>query len=595
MYESDYPEDQKPQDNNPYNNPYVHNSVYTPPVAQRTAQSASYPVTQTPASAIPVMQKPPAPAKPSGYWIFNRFQRIFAVVSLLMAYLLKSCVFTLGGVGVFALVFFETSLVCSLIYLLKIGSKLRASNIIWFSLLAIYPVSFIIIDNPAVKALGALILIVAIMLFIYTTASGIKCFRETFLYDYVSTVFVAPFKYFPTLPVALFKPSQDSKGKRVLRYVLIGLLIAIPLTAILLGILMASDEAFRSFIGENLLRDILETVKDIFLAIPFAFLIFSFFTFAYRDRNRIAMMKAQPITKLSKGNSIIFITLYIPVIILYLVFFFSQFAYFTDVFKNILPQELTYSEYAVHGFFEMCLVVAINLALVILTLALCKKNERGSVPLILKLEMTLFSLFSLVFATIAVAKMVMYTNAYGLTHRRVYALWIIATLVLMVLISALKTLCPRLSFFKASIVALTVIIFSVSFTNVDAIIAKYNVKWYKEGKIGWMGEEALYELDKSSVPYLVELLDDKNMETDSIYSGYQFYYYDDEYRYWADDDFADSYYDDYLFESRQAVGDQVEEYFSYLRSYSYDCDGFNISAYRAEKLFEEYGIEAYQE
>lgn len=588
MYDNDHPEAACSQDKTTHNNPYVQNAQYTPPAARQTAQPTAYRNPQPPVAGTPVMQRPPAPpAKPSEYWIFNRFQRIFAVISLLLAYLMKSCVFTTGGVGMFALVFFEISLVCSVIYLLKIGSKLRASNIIWLSLLAIYPISFIIIDNPAVKSLGALMLIAAIMLFIYTTASGIKCFRETFLYDYVSTVFVAPFKYFPTLPVALFRPSKDSKGKKVLRYVLIGLLIAIPLTAVLLVILMVSDEVFRNFIGEKFLYDLLEIVKDMFFAVPFAFLIFSFFMFAYRDRHRIALRKAEPITKRSKGNSIIFITLYIPVIVLYLVFFFSQFAYFTDAFKNILPDKLTYSEYAVHGFFEMCLVVAINLSLIIATLALCKKNERGSVPVILKLEMTLFSLFSLVFGAIAIAKMVMYTNAYGLTHRRVYALWIIAALILMVLISALKTLFAKLSFFKASIAALAVIIFSVSFTNVDAIIAKYNVKWYKEGKISWMGEEALYELDKSSVPYLVELIDDKNTQSNDIESGYQYYYYGDDY--WYEDD------DEFYYSAQQTVGSQVREYFSYLRSYDYDCDGFNLSAYRAEKIFEENGIKAHQE
>ncbi|MGN0452876.1 MAG: DUF4153 domain-containing protein, partial [Ruminococcus sp.] len=464
-----------------------------------------------------------------------------------------------------------------LIFALCEGAKLKAGNVISLIALAAYPVSFILSDNSTLKGWGVLFMFLGLMMWTYYSCAEVSHFRQTFLYDFVKSVFVAPVHYFPTMPLAIIKPAMDSKRK-ILRYVLIGLVIALPITTVIAMLLVSSDESFRQLLGDDIVERALEFVWHVVLAVPVGMLIFSVFLSASRSKESVKARDTFETGRAAKVNSIIVTTVYVPVILLYLTYFFSQMAYFIGAFRNILPADYTYAEYARQGFFELCAVVSINVAMIILTLLFCRKKENGHPGAGVKAVVTVLSLCSIMLVSICISKMFMYTSAYGLTHKRIYTLWFTVVLAILVIVAFVKVMAPKFKFWSAALTALLVMYLVLSFANTDAIIAKYNVKWYKEGKISWMGEEALYDLSKSAVPYLEELVNDKTEAENTIVS---------EYRY-----FCENYYDD---DETETVGSQIRDYYRYLASYDITFENLNVPAKRAEAVFKRQGIEAYSD
>ncbi len=514
----------------------------------------------------------PQPA-PSDRWAFTTFQKSFAFFAVVLGYLFNRFIFCGHAPGLGALVFFEITIVAACIFLLREGAALRFVHYVWMGLLMVFPISFILTDNPVLKGFGALFMVFALMYWINISAKGTALFRHTFLKDSVGAVFAASFKNIGALPVALFKPTRNSKNKTI-RYILLGLLITIPFTAVICALLISSDETFRNLMElNNISENMGDFVIRLFFCIPVAMIIFSLLISAVRDKQKLGDSKAPTGGKI---NHVVFITAYIPVLLIYVMFFVSQFAYFTGAFSSILPENLTYAEYARQGFFELCAVVAINLLVVLLTERLCKRNGQGSLSMGVKAVVALLSLFSLALVAVFTAKMMMYTDAYGLTHKRIYTLWFTLVLLFVVIMTLIKVCVPKFRFYSAAVTGCVLLFALISFVNVDAVIAKYNVQWYQQGKISWMGEEALYELDHSAVKYLDALVEDETMVLNEIDAEYQYYYY---------------IYD----ETKESVGYQIKQYYKYLYSYDNGIIGYSIPVSEAREIFEQRDITPFKE
>ncbi|MBQ8001262.1 MAG: DUF4173 domain-containing protein [Ruminococcus sp.] len=571
---------------NPVVNTAEGNCPYTP-TAQVTAPvqapyESPYEIPRDPyrPQHTPVSPVTPPVAK-SGRFEFTAFEKGFALVALVLGYLFNRFLFSDFAPGLGALIFFETALVCGMVYLLRQGAKLNGISICLAVVLLLYPVSFILSDNDVIKGFGALFEILLYMYWMYSASAGLRNFRQSFLGDALRSVFVNPFKNFVALPVAVFKPAKNAKTK-VLRYVLIGLLVTIPFTAVIAALLLSSDEAFRNLIGiENLADEIGEFIVRFIFAIPVAMIIFSVLITSTRDKDYVKAKKGKAPN--GRMNHIVFVTAFIPVILLYGAFFISQFAYFTNAFQSILPEEFTYAEYARQGFFELCAVVAINILMVVLTMLLCKKKENGHYSAGVKLMVCVLCLCSAALVAISVAKMIMYTSAYGLTHLRIYTLWLTAVMLLLVAVLFVKILAPKVSFWSSAMCIFLVMFLLLSLSNVDMLIAKYNVQWYKEGKIGWMGEEALYELDHSAVPYLDELFDDETKAVNEIAPEYQYYCEN-----WYQEG-KEEFYSDYY----ETVGEQVEGFYQYLASFDNGFVSMNLPESNAQAVFAKRGIEPF--
>lgn len=561
---------------NPYIRPEERKCV--PVISEEPAQAPYDPYEGTQPVVDTITQKP----EKSGRFEFSVFEKIFSLAALVLGYVFVRFLFCGVAPGLGALIFFEVALGAGIVFLLKEGIKLNGTSISLAAFIATFPVTFIFCDNGVTKGFGALFLVVLYMYWIYSSCACLKGCRQRFLNDALRSIFVNPFKNFVSLPIALFMPAKNTKTK-VLRYVLLGLLVTIPFTVVIGALLMSSDEAFRNFMGlDKFSEEIGEFLVRFIFAVPVAMLLFSVMISSVRDKEAVKKMKGRE----RKGavNYIVFVTAFVPVILLYIAFFASQFAYFTSAFQSILPDGFTYAEYARQGFFELCGVVAINILMVLLTMLLCKKKDNGHYSVGVKLVVCVLCLFSLALVAISVAKMIMYTSAYGLTHKRIYTLWLTAFMLLLVVILFAKILMPKFRFWSASFAVFLMLFFVFSFFPTDTVIAKYNVQWYKEGKIGWMGEEALYELNHSAVPYLDELFDDETKAVNEIDPEWQYYY-----KTWYEE--GDEDYNDYY----ETVGKQVRGFYRYLASFDNGFAGFNFPENDAQAYFEKRNIIAFEE
>ncbi len=107
--------------------------------------------------------------------------------------------------------------------------------------------------------------------------------------------------------------------------------------------------------------------------------------------------------------------------IIYGIYIYLQLEYFFGAITGELPQEFTFSEYARQGFFELCMVMALNLSLLFFVAKLSKQTIRknnGS-----KTVATIFLIQSLLFAVTAFAKLIIYIEAYGFSALRLLSSW----------------------------------------------------------------------------------------------------------------------------------------------------------------------------
>ena len=107
----------------------------------------------------------------------------------------------------------------------------------------------------------------------------------------------------------------------------------------------------------------------------------------------------------------------------YLVFFFVQGRYLFGAFTRTLPESFTVAQYARQGFFELCRVMAINLTLFWLVTR-TGRQERKSV----RWMAAALLIESMLFAVIAVSKLALYIDCFGLTPLRVQSTWLVCVL-----------------------------------------------------------------------------------------------------------------------------------------------------------------------
>lgn len=129
------------------------------------------------------------------------------------------------------------------------------------------------------------------------------------------------------------------------------------------------------------------------------------------------------IAKLNKIAPAVWVGFIVLFSIFYVLFFALQGSYMIDAFAMKLPQQYTFSQYAVKGFGDMCAVMVINFILLWLTMRTSETKSR-----ITKTSGAVLMSESLVFALIAFLKLLMYIRAYGFTPLRLQSTWLVVVL-----------------------------------------------------------------------------------------------------------------------------------------------------------------------
>ncbi|WMJ22401.1 DUF4173 domain-containing protein [Paludicola sp. MB14-C6] len=447
--------------------------------------------------------------------VYSKVERIAALLCLLFGYFFIKFVF-LGHENVFTAFYFITFSIFSLIYYKNCHISINFKSVMFFLLVNLFSMNYLITDNGMIAFLDTVFIILAIIYWNYYTCQNEnkKFLSNHFCLDLLNAAIVLPFAHFVEAPKAMFSNSKSKKNGK-LKLILLGLIIALPITLVIGGLLLAADSLFEnmmSFALKDISSSVVTFIMQVILGIPVALYLFGLLFSNARKKHQQYIpdeSKAKVTKSMRVVPSTILYTAVTPICVLYALFFIAQAGYFLSAFQSYLPEGFSYAEYARRGFFELCVVAILNLFILILLNGLCKwKTEKK--PNGLKAYTIILSVFTLMLITTALSKMILYINAYGFTLLRVYTSWFMILLGVIFIIILLKAVFDKINVVKQSVIAFLILFTILSFSNIDGLIAKYNVEWFETGKIEEMDISMLYQLSDSAVPYVIPLTKHKN-------------------------------------------------------------------------------------
>ncbi len=171
-----------------------------------------------------------------------------------------------------------------------------------------------------------------------------------------------------------------------------------------------------------------------------------------------------------------------PILAVYVIFFVSQWAYYVSAFTGARPEELTFSAYAREGFFQLVAVAVINAVLSIGAAALSVRRaydperpgrERRH-PMV-RMYLAVLALFTLVLIATALSKMILYVDTYGLSHKRVYATWLMLLLAVAFVAVIVRQVWTRMNLVGTLTAVFLSFFLVIALCPVDALIVRYNV------------------------------------------------------------------------------------------------------------------------
>ncbi len=319
--------------------------------------------------------------------------------------------------------------------------------------------------------------------------------------------------------------------KKAVGKALVGLLCAVPVLIIVVPLLISSDDAFS-----GMLSNIFSSSGNAFLTVLKAVFgaVISMFVISYGISLKFVRVSKMKDSKFAGIENVYIISFLSAIGVCYLLYLFSQLAYFFSAFKGFLPNDdITYSQYARKGFFEMCVIAVINLCLVFFSILLAKK-QNGKVCHGIKAIATFISVFTLIIIATAISKMALYIDAYGMTVLRVTTSAFMLFLGIVFIAVILRIYINKINIVKTALIAAGCIVLMLGTANVNAVCAKYNYEAYKSKELKTVDIEALYDLGDEGIPYVVRLAcsdnkDDAYEAQEYLLKAYMSDYFDDMY------------------------------------------------------------------
>lgn len=319
----------------------------------------------------------------------------------------------------------------------------------------------------------------------------------------IRSVVLTPFENILLPFKALFKNDKNKTAVQIVSAVL----ASVPVLAVVIPLLMSADAAFEGLVGK-IAENIGMTILKLGIA---AILLMLLLSFASSCKYELNKLNSKPIDfeKSRKLKSPFAVTFIGIIALVYLVYMFSQTAYFFSAFSGILPAgyEFTFAQYARRGFFETEAIAFINLAIMSIIMLLSKRRENGRLNPVLKGLMTFVSVFTILFIITALSKMVMYINEYGLTVLRLFtSVFMVATAVVIIAF-IIRIFNSELNTVKYAVLISMALFTVLSLCGIDRTVASYNVNAYLNGTLETVDVDTVFHLSDSAIPYLAKLTD----------------------------------------------------------------------------------------
>ena len=424
---------------------------------------------------------------------------VLAVLTFCDLLLGAFCGFSLGF-SFFSVLF----TVVSYVYIYKKKSGLKLYSKIIFILTILLELSFIFNADSTVKFLNVVALCFLFITFTAEECGSLTCKDGKYmaLFEPIINAITTTIDNF-ALPVNSLKKAEKEGSKSAVIRIALGLLIAIPLLAVILPLLIESDIAFSSLISK-LFEDVSTVIGSLVLS-AFIFPLVFIYLFAERkcgaENNKVYISKQGNISPATLN------TVLCCVCAAYVIYLISQLAYISDAFAFILPDNFTKAQFARSGFFEMGVIAFINILIIGIVGNLVKHNEKGNLLGFTKILLVFINVFSQFYIITAFIKMAQYISAYGLTRLRVLTSAFMIMLFVIFSVILLSLFVKRIPYGKAIIIIAAFTLISVSICDINHIIAEHNYERYAaEGQeldlneyseLGLSGYCQLYEIIKT--------------------------------------------------------------------------------------------------
>ena len=428
------------------------------------------------------------------------------------------------------------------------GCLKKLNNRAWFFVVPILLLSstFFIFSNQVFKILNYLIVPILVIMFSSLAAKINKSDWSDirFIGDIAKRIFV-PFRFihlpFITLSRITDNSSKGSKN-RILPKVVIGILISIPLLAIILWLLSSADIVFKNiFINIPLLKifkHFLIIISVSVYSICFLWALLKAFDERKKDANSFVSTGSTPSAnnEASTNSSespggvsaskiqwklfldpIVLLTILVLVSAIYAVFSFIQFRYLFGGSSFVLPSSFTFAEYARRGFAELVVVTIINFGILLFGITFVKKDSKRIVAAI-RAFLTLLVIFTFILLISAFYRMLVYEQAYGFTYLRIFVQAFMVMLFFLFIINIVYIWYQKLPIIKTYFIISLAVYIIMNFANVDKIIANNNISRYiKTGQIDMVYLKGLsYDAVPEIEEFFISIKDSKNLKDKKI-------------------------------------------------------------------------------
>lgn len=267
---------------------------------------------------------------------------------------------------------------------------------------------------------------------------------------------------------------EQKEGRRNAKAVAVGIAAAALFLIVVMPLLVMSDkifsEFFYRFFGYLDMSYLIENVDiENIVGITFTFFIgavgiYAFFAAVFR-------MNLQGKEELKKGNvnPVTGITFTAILAVIYVFYSMIQIIFLFLRPGSGLPEEMTYSQYAHEGFWQLLFVSVINFLAVLICMQVFGENK------ILRILLCVISVCTCVMILSAAYRMLLYVGEYNLTFLRVLVLWFLAVLMLIFFGVIHSIFHRKFMLFRYIMLIVSVMYIGFSFSHADRIIAGYNI------------------------------------------------------------------------------------------------------------------------
>ena len=426
--------------------------------------------------------------------------QVALIVSLILS-IIHSVLFYRQNVGI-SVVLFSISVIIGLYITLNKNGKIKNKKALILSIpIILLSSTYFIFNNQIFNVLNVFVILALFATMIIWMLNDKLKF--TLLLSKIFNIIIGPLEFigetFKLIKKVFSYNKEDKNSKMVLfKRIAKALLISLPILLVVLFLLISADDSFAKIFSwiSDYIVELFTSVEFLYLILRLfiIFILFIYFvSFIYNLVDEHSSFNViEKVTRPKEIKIDIFtVNVVLTVLnIVYLIFSIIQVV-------NIIDRNSSevYSQSARQGFFQLMILSAINLVLVIIS-KINKSEKSNLANKYTKIMNILMVIFTIILIIVSFSKMNMYQEKYGYTRLRLFVYTALVTEGLLIIPTILYILKEKINLFYSYLGIILTMYVVVNFVNIDKMIAKRNVDLYFEtGKIDFEYLEDLKSAD----------------------------------------------------------------------------------------------------